>query len=315
MKIDVKSEILKAVEIIKLNKEAIKEVYERKESNLPALLIVLICGLIPGVFRLSVLGIIIGPLLALIGTGIYTAIIFILALIFGGKGSYSKLFRVIGYACMLGWLGFIPFVGWLLCLWILVVTFIALQTNFNMSKVKAGLVVCIPVVIWIIIFLVAMAAVLLFKNFNKFLPMAAKLGGSCKTDEKKTDTTKEQIGGYKELAEVIKKAAEISEKNFKIPDDIPIYKNSEAGTVFFYEDGGTAEFSSSDNVGKVKEFYMKALKEKGWKIVESMKVENLNMYSVSAEKGNDDLEIKISNLEEGKNKTYISISLSKKDKK
>ena len=81
MKFDLKSEVIKAIDVVKLDRGVIKEVYDKKESNLPAMLIASIGGFLSIILSVGFMALIVGPLFAVVSIGIYTAIIFFLALI------------------------------------------------------------------------------------------------------------------------------------------------------------------------------------------------------------------------------------------
>jgi len=127
----------KAVEIVKLNGAVAAEVGADEQSLQPGLIIVAVGGAVTGIFG-GLGGIIGGAIAALIGSAVGVGILHLVATVFfGGRGDYVSLFRAESHAAIIGWAGFIPFLGALIGLWHLPVSVVILQGVYGMSREKA----------------------------------------------------------------------------------------------------------------------------------------------------------------------------------
>lgn len=127
----------KAVEIVKLNGAVAAEVGADEQSLQPGLIIVAVGGALTGLFG-GIGGIIGGAIAALIGSAVGVGILHLVATVFfGGKGDYITLFRAESHAAIIGWAGFIPFLGALVGLWHLPVSVAILQSVYGMPRDKA----------------------------------------------------------------------------------------------------------------------------------------------------------------------------------
>lgn len=134
---DFAGSLKKAVEIVKLNGGVAAEVGADEQALQPGLAIVAAGGALTGIHG-GLGGMIGGAIAALIGTAIGVGILHLVATIFfGGKGDYLALFRAESHAALLGWAGFIPFLGPLIGLWHLPVSVTILQSVYGMPRDKA----------------------------------------------------------------------------------------------------------------------------------------------------------------------------------
>jgi hypothetical protein len=159
--------IEKALNIIQLKEEDIKEVSEKEEYFPWGVLIVAVAGLASSIGTMDFFpGIITGPVMAVIGFFIGVGILFLIARLFGGTGSYMAYFRPLSYADILMWVSVIPFIGVFLSMvasiWLIVVSIKITQIVHNMDLPKAAIVVLIPiVVVFVLVLLMGTAALAL----------------------------------------------------------------------------------------------------------------------------------------------------------
>jgi len=144
--------IEKALLILQLKEEAIKETSEKPEYFGWGVLIVAVAGLAGPIGSLKFFpGIIVGPITAVIGAFIAVGILWIIAKIFGGKGEYMAYFRPLAMADIIQWVTVIPFIGVFLGslagIWQIVVAIKTTQVVHEMDMPKAIVVVLIPIVI------------------------------------------------------------------------------------------------------------------------------------------------------------------------
>jgi hypothetical protein len=312
MKFDLKSEVIKAIDVVKLDRGVIKEVYDKKESNLPAMLIASIGGFLSIILSVGFMALIVGPLFAVVSIGIYTAIIFFLALIFGGKGSYEKLFNVIAYASILTWISIIPYLGWIFSLWIFVVTFVALEVNFNLTRKRALIVVSIPIIVSFIVSL-AIAGLIFFITHQNTLArfVLARWGkGNIKQEEIKEyeDKRNNDIKEIGKFAEMYSENVTQEEIN-KIPKDIPIYKDSKIDSIFFMDGNASIRLVTSDNTKKISDFYTKSMKENGWKIDSISMLEEIDTVTISGDKEDKSLMVITQHIQDGKIEIGIALTV------
>ncbi|MFH1836423.1 MAG: Yip1 family protein [Methanobacteriota archaeon] len=141
--------IRNSIRIIRLDEEVISKVSDNSDSTNAALLIAAIGGVAGSIGVLNPVGIFFLPIFAVAALAIGTGVLHIIARILGGKGEYSKLFRVLGHVSIIQWVNVIPVVGFLISmllgLWSIVVSIVVIRTIHNISTFRAVLVIIIPV--------------------------------------------------------------------------------------------------------------------------------------------------------------------------
>lgn len=146
----------RAVEIVKLNGSVAAEVGADGQALQPGLIFVAIGGALAGILG-GIGGLITGPIAALIGYAVGVGILHLVATVFfGGKGDYVSLFRAESHAAIIGWAGFIPFLGALIALWHLPVSVVILQSVYGMPREKA--IATVAVIAGFFLLLVVVAA-------------------------------------------------------------------------------------------------------------------------------------------------------------
>lgn len=302
--IEPKNILKKALGIIKLDQGVIKEVAEDKEAFLPALGIVAIGGLlagIGGIFTGFFAGIIIAPIISIIGSFIGTGIIFAIAYLLGGRGSYLSLYKVLGYTFILGWSNIIPFIGWIPSLWMLVVMVIALQVVLGVSRGKAITVGVVLVCLWLLIISISILTVFVSKMVSK---------GTEKHTSEILEKAKEHLPGVSKdeeigarIAEKILKKSGVETKIGKLPkdlpEDIPIYKGAEVSTSMMIGNVRSLHLTTSAPLEKVAEYYKEELKKRGWEIGFTMEQAEKGLTAFSGTKGERQIQVQIGTNEKG----------------
>ncbi|MEW6680926.1 MAG: Yip1 family protein [bacterium] len=307
--IEPKDILKKALGIIKLDQGVIKEVAEDKEAFLPALGIVAIGGLLAGIgsiFTGFFAGIIIVPIISIIGSFIGTGIIFAIAYRLGGRGSYLSLYKALGYASILGWLNIIPFIGWIPSLWMLVVMVIALQVILGVSRGRAITVGVVLVCLWLLI--ISISALTIFvskmalkgaeKYTSEILEKTKKHLPEVSTEE---EGEEEEVGAR--IAEKILKKSGVETKIGKLPkdlpEDIPIYKGAKVTTSMMMGNIRTLQLITSTSLEEVTEYYKEELKKKGWNIGFTMEQAEEGFTIFTGTKDERQIQVQIGSDEEG----------------
>jgi hypothetical protein len=179
-----KESFVKAINIIKLDENAILDVSKDKEAWKMGLLIIVIGGLLSGIATyfqsiitpdiielvdVGTLSIIMAPIGAIIGTLIGTGIILLIIKIFRGSCTFKELFTVMAFASLLSWLSIlnlIPNIGGIINfvagIWSLIVLVVIIRALNSFSTGKAVLIVLIPVILVLIIAVVIAVVAALF---------------------------------------------------------------------------------------------------------------------------------------------------------
>ena len=160
--------VKQGIEIVKLNEKAMISASKDSDATLGAVLVALIGGVAGAIGTLSFMTIPFSAVGQVIALFIFSGIIHVLALLFGGKGSYLGVVRPVGLGMVLGWISVIPFIGPMLMmivgLWSIVVEVVVLKAVHGLSTFKAVMCVLIPVIIVMIIvavFVLMMGAAIL----------------------------------------------------------------------------------------------------------------------------------------------------------
>jgi len=154
----------KGWEVVQLKTGAIDQLSADEKAFGPAIGIVAIggvCGAL-GIFNLP--GVVMFPIMRIIGYFLFIGIVHFAATSFlGGKGDFKALFTPPAVGSFISWIAIVPFLGTLLAglagLWMLVVTVVTAERVYGLDRGKAIVAVAIPVVLGIIIMSVIGAAV------------------------------------------------------------------------------------------------------------------------------------------------------------
>jgi len=148
--------VKKGWEVIQLKGEAIDLLAQDEDAMGPALGILAIGGVAAAIGALSLPGIILMPILRLIGAFIFVGIMhFCATTFFGGTGGFKGVFIPLCCATLISWIGIIPIIGPVLAMlagiWLLVVSVVIVERVHAMDRGKAIVVVAIPLLIGIVI--------------------------------------------------------------------------------------------------------------------------------------------------------------------
>ncbi len=144
--------VKQGIEIVKLNRGAMRLVAADPEAFSQGLIITAIVGLAawlePTTF--TPWGIIGHPLLALFWLFVSTAVFHFVAILFGAHGDYMSLLRVFGVGRVLGWIVVVPWIGRLVFgVWTLVIAVVALEELYGLDRTKAVICVLLPTAVLI----------------------------------------------------------------------------------------------------------------------------------------------------------------------
>ena len=172
--------IKQGLKVFTLDKKVIKKVSKDTNATKMGVIFLLLAGVasaIGGILSTWLLGDLFGigpnysslitmPLVMLVGSAFAIVIIHGLARIFGGKATYSELFRVLSLTSVVFWITIIPqvggFIAFLAMLWGIVVGIISVSNVYNLSTGKAVAVILIPLVIAGILFVVVGLTILAY---------------------------------------------------------------------------------------------------------------------------------------------------------
>ena len=171
---DLKKYALQGVEVIKLDSKTMEKLAKDEKATSYALLIVALVGLAQAIGTFNIPGVIILPIVTVIGSFVGVGIMHVLAKLFGGKAKFMEFYRTFGIGYVGMWISVIPILGPILSgilgLWYFVVNVMILKAVHKLSTVKAVIVMLIPVIIvTVLAFMLAAVFVALF---------AGMLGGS-----------------------------------------------------------------------------------------------------------------------------------------
>lgn len=158
------------IEILKLNKSRISAVANRESEGIGIALVYLIIGAIGAPLGTAIIGYsllgtrITTPFMSALFAALVAAVVAAVTLyitslvaekLFKGKGTFSQFFRVMGYAYILNVVGFltiVPFLGSLASIYMLVVTFVALQEVHKLDTTNAVLTILVTIAVFMVLF-------------------------------------------------------------------------------------------------------------------------------------------------------------------
>ena len=155
----------KGIELVKLNRAVADEVAADDNAFGPAVLFFAIGGLAGGLGATLISGgagiaaIVLLPLFHVIGSFISVGILYIIARLLGGTGTYRSYYCALGIGSIPAWAQVVPVLGGIVSLWSIPVAVIVTERVHKMSTGRAIMVILIPVVIALIIALAVIALV------------------------------------------------------------------------------------------------------------------------------------------------------------
>lgn len=160
-------------EILKLDRKAISSAANDEEATKWSILTVVLTQvvvalLVTFVFAAATLGlglvagpvlIITMPIMALVGLFVGIGIVYLVAKLFGGQGTYMGLLRPTGLASYVTVISAIPIIGMLASIWAVVVSVVTISET---QKLSIGKSIGVVVVIGVVLFLLMMILTALF---------------------------------------------------------------------------------------------------------------------------------------------------------
>lgn len=156
---DFVNSIKQAIEIVKLNGKAAKNVSKDKNATLIGILIIAIGSVLSNVLMFGIVYIISTLIIGVIGYFIIVGIMHMIArFLFGGQAKYLEYFRAQSHASILSWLGIlvvIPTAGYIInffiSIWSLIVSVVILESVHKLTRGKAIVVVLLITTLFIFI--------------------------------------------------------------------------------------------------------------------------------------------------------------------
>jgi len=166
----------KAFEMVTLKDEAYQSVAKDSSATGAAILFVVLAGMLGSVMTLSVGSIIGAGVVSLVLSFITTGVVFLFGMMFGGKGGYMDLYRVMGVGSLVKALAFIPYAGGLVWLYYYFVMGVkGLKAAMNLTTGKAVGALLIPFLV--LLGLVIVAVVMMGAAILSMAGAAGGLGG------------------------------------------------------------------------------------------------------------------------------------------
>ncbi len=142
--------------VAQLKMEAIEFLAADEKAFGPAIGILAIGGVAMAIGTLNPAGIILFPIVFVIGAFIAMGLMHLAAtLIFGATGEFKSLINVIGCASIIQWIAVVPLLGPALTalsgLWLLVVSVLTVEKTYKLDRGKSVIVVAIPAVLALIL--------------------------------------------------------------------------------------------------------------------------------------------------------------------
>ena len=144
--------VKQSIDILQLKGDAIDQARGDEEAFTMGLVIIALGGVGAAVGSFNPFGIIVFPVLFLVGAFVGAAILHLLATVaFGGKGEFMEFFRPFSLSCILTWINIAwalkVVLGPLAGLWICVVAVVCVERNYGLDRTRAIATVAIPVLV------------------------------------------------------------------------------------------------------------------------------------------------------------------------
>lgn len=165
-----------ALRMFRLNEKAMQEISQEKDAGWWGIIFIAIAGFCFGVSMLilnpsyGVLTLIGAPVLMLITSFIGISILFLLAKLVGGKGSWHNYFRSYSHMYIFNWIAIIPLIGPFLSsiigVWQVIMAIYITKVTMHLQLGKSAAIVLVPVIIAIILVLTAtLVSITLFLKY------------------------------------------------------------------------------------------------------------------------------------------------------
>ena len=173
---DFRGYLAKGIELIKLSRPAADELSEDPNAFNAGMLFVAIGGLAGGIgitfhsFGIGAPAIIFWPIVAVLMSFVHVFILFIIAKVLGGTGSYRSYYGALGVGCMPTWAAIVPFLGSVLSLWAIPVAVIVTERVHKLSTARSVMVVIFPM-LFIFLVLVVLIIIIGMAGFMNLFQM------------------------------------------------------------------------------------------------------------------------------------------------
>lgn len=143
----------KAVEIIRLRKEAAQEAANDEAALVPGIIILAIGGLAVAIGAMlqgivtepveAAFFLLFAPVLNVLIFSAFISVFHAIARLFGGTATYQAYYRAAALASIVGWVQVLPGIGTYLSIWTLPVNVIVLEGVHKLRRIEAVAVVCL----------------------------------------------------------------------------------------------------------------------------------------------------------------------------
>mgnify|MGYP001265595693 CR=1 FL=1 len=177
--------IKNSLKILVLNEQALIDISNNEKSTLYGFLTLIIAGFATAIASLSLFGLILYPIITIIGLFIgYSIYHFIAKFILGGQATGLQYFRALSNSFVIYWFTFVPFLGIVLSifagLWLIIVNIFILLKVHKLSKAKAIILGLLPVILFIILLMLVIIGGLAYFGVlspTRFLPEDCRIHG------------------------------------------------------------------------------------------------------------------------------------------
>ncbi|MHB8172831.1 MAG: YIP1 family protein [Nitrospirota bacterium] len=171
---DFKGYLAKGIDLIKLSRPAADALAQDPYAFNAGVLFVAIGGLAGGIgtaifsFGIGFSAIIFWPVVAVLMSFVHVFILFVIAKILGGTGSYRRYYGALGVGSMPIWAAIIPFFGSILSLWTIPIAVIVTERVHKISTARAILAVIIPMLFIFLVLALLIAVIGMAGLMNLF---------------------------------------------------------------------------------------------------------------------------------------------------
>lgn len=148
---DFRKYLLKAIEIVKLRKEAAREAGSDEAALIPGILVLAIGGMAVAIGAIlqggasspveAVFFLFLAPVLNILVFSLFISVFHAVARLFGGKASFQSYYRAAALASIVSWAQAIPVVGSFIGIWGIPVNVIVLEGVHGLKRLEAAAVV------------------------------------------------------------------------------------------------------------------------------------------------------------------------------
>lgn len=152
-RLDFRKYLLKAVEIVKLRKEAASEAASDEAALVPGIMVLALGGLAVAIGAIlqgaasspveAVFFLVLAPVLNILVFSLFISVFHAVARLFGGRAAFGSYYRAAALASIISWSQAIPVVGAIVGIWSIPVNVIVLEGVHGLRRLEAAAVVCL----------------------------------------------------------------------------------------------------------------------------------------------------------------------------